>query len=74
MENELGDLIFSIVNVARLYEIDPESALERTNQKFIRRFNYLEEQTLMKGKSLHSMSLAEMDYYWEEAKIGEKKG
>jgi len=74
MENELGDLIFSIVNVARLYDIDPESALERTNQKFIRRFNYLEEQTLLKGKSLHSMSLAEMDYYWEEAKIGEKKG
>jgi len=74
MENELGDLIFSLVNVARLYEIDPESALERTNQKFIRRFNYLEEQTLMKGKSLHSMSLAEMDHYWEEAKAGENKG
>ena len=73
MENELGDLIFSIVNVARLYEIDPESALERTNQKFIRRFNYLEEQTLMKGKSLHSMSLEEMDHYWEEAKTSEKK-
>jgi len=73
MENELGDLIFSIVNVARLYEIDPESALERTNQKFIRRFNYLEEQTLMKGKSLHSMSLAEMDHYWEEAKTSEKE-
>jgi len=73
MENELGDLIFSIVNVARLYQIDPESALERTNQKFIRRFNYLEEQTLMKGKSLHSMSLAEMDHYWEEAKTSEKE-
>jgi len=69
----LGDLIFSIVNVARLYQIDPESALERTNQKFIRRFNYLEEQTLMKGKSLHSMSLAEMDHYWEEAKTSEKE-
>ena len=74
MENELGDLIFSIVNVARLYEIDPESALERTNQKFIRRFNYLEEQTLLKGKSLHSMSLTEMDHYWDEAKMEEKKG
>lgn len=72
MERELGDLIFSIVNAARLYEIDPESALERTNQKFISRFNYLEEQTLLKGKSLHKMSLAEMDYYWEEAKKGEK--
>ena len=72
MENELGDLIFSIVNVARLYDIDPESALERTNQKFIRRFNYLEEQTLLKGRSLHTMSLAEMDFFWEEAKKGEK--
>jgi len=73
MENELGDLIFSIVNVARLYDIDPESALERTNQKFIRRFNYLEEQTLLKGRSLHSMSLAEMDFFWDEAKEIEKR-
>ena len=68
MEKEFGDFIFSIVNAARLYEIDPESALERTNQKFIRRFNYLEEQTLMKGRSLHQMSLAEMDMFWNEAK------
>jgi len=73
MENEMGDLIFSIVNAARLYDIDPESALERTNQKFIRRFNHLEEQTLLKGKSLHKMSLEEMDFYWEEAKKNEKK-
>ena len=72
MEHELGDLIFSIVNAARLYDLDPESALERTNQKFIRRFNHLEEQTLLKGKSLHAMSLSEMDFYWEEAKKGEK--
>ncbi len=71
MEHELGDLIFSVVNAARLYDIDPESALERTNQKFIRRFNYLEEQTLLKGKSLHLMSLQEMDFYWEEAKKNE---
>ena len=71
MEHELGDLIFSVVNAARLYDIDPESALERTNQKFIRRFNYLEEQTLLKGKSLHLMSLQEMDFYWEEAKKSE---
>jgi XTP/dITP diphosphohydrolase len=56
-----------------MYNIDPESALERTNQKFIRRFNYLEEQTLLKGQSLHEMSLAEMDVYWEEAKKGEKR-
>jgi XTP/dITP diphosphohydrolase len=73
MEAELGDLLFSIVNAARLYELDPENALERTNQKFIRRFNYLEEQTLLKGKSLHNMSLAEMDVFWEEAKRIEKQ-
>lgn len=68
MEKEFGDLIFSMVNVARLYGIDPESALERTNQKFIRRFNYLEEQTMLQGKSLQGMSLEEMDVYWNEAK------
>ena len=73
MENELGDLIFSIVNVARLYSIDPESALERTNQKFTRRFNYLEEHTLLKGKSLQEMTLEEMDVYWNEAKKFDKK-
>ena len=72
MEKELGDFIFSIINAARLYELDPESALERTNQKFIGRFNYLEEQTLLKGRSLHDMSLAEMDLYWNEAKLLEK--
>ena len=68
MEHEFGDLIFSIVNAARLYGIDPESALERTNQKFIRRFNYLEEKTLLKGKSLQEMTLEEMDVFWNEAK------
>jgi MazG family protein len=68
MEKEFGDLLFSLVNAARLYKIDPEAALERTNIKFIKRFNYLEEQTLMKGKSLHDMSLAEMDVIWEDAK------
>jgi len=73
MEHEMGDLIFSVVNVARLYGIDPESALERTNQKFIRRFNYLEEKTLLKGKSLHGMTLEEMDVYWNEAKLLERK-
>ena len=72
MEDEFGDLIFSIVNAARLYGIDPESALERTNQKFIRRFNYLEENTLLKGKSLHDMTLEEMDVLWNEAKKLEK--
>jgi len=73
MEHELGDLMFSIVNVARLYAIDPESALERTNQKFIRRFNYLEENTMLKGRSLHDMTLEEMDIYWEAAKKEEKR-
>ncbi len=72
MENEFGDVLFSIVNMARLYGIDPESALERTNQKFIRRFNYLEEKTLLKGKSLQGMTLEEMDVYWNEAKRLEK--
>jgi XTP/dITP diphosphohydrolase len=68
MEKEFGDLLFSMVNAARLYKIDPESALERTNIKFMKRFNYLEEQTLMKGRSMHDMTLAEMDVIWEEAK------
>jgi XTP/dITP diphosphohydrolase len=68
MEKEFGDLLFSLVNAARLYNIDPDAALERTNRKFIKRFNYLEENTLMQGKSLHEMSLDEMDVIWEEAK------
>lgn len=68
MEAEFGDLLFSLVNAARLYNIDPETALERTNKKFIKRFNYLESQTLKKGKSLKEMSLDEMNVYWEEAK------
>ncbi len=68
IEAEFGDLFFAMVNAARLYDIDPEAALERTNLKFTKRFNYLESQTLMKGKNLHDMSLAEMDIYWDEAK------
>ncbi len=68
MEAEFGDLFFALVNAARLYDIDPEAALERTNLKFIKRFNYLENKTLLKGKDLHKMSLAEMDEIWEEAK------
>ncbi|GET25249.1 nucleoside triphosphate pyrophosphohydrolase [Prolixibacter sp. NT017] len=73
LEEEFGDLLFSLVNAARLYDIDPETALERTNRKFIRRFNYLEEKTLGNGRSLHDMSLEEMDHYWEEAKKLDKK-
>lgn len=68
MEAEFGDLFFAMVNAARLYGIDPEAALERTNIKFMKRFNHLESETLMKGKNLHEMSLAEMDVIWEEAK------
>jgi MazG family protein len=68
IEAEFGDLFFAMVNAARLYGVDPEAALERTNLKFIKRFNYLESKTLLKGKNLHNMSLAEMDKIWEEAK------
>ena len=74
MEEEFGDLMFSMVNAARLYKINPENALEKCNQKFIRRFNYVEEQTLMKGKDLKDMSLEEMDRYWNEAKEKEREG
>ena len=68
MENEFGDLFFSMINAARLYGVNPEIALARTNAKFIQRFNYLEEKTLIQGKSLHDMSLDEMDVIWNEAK------
>ena len=67
-EAEFGDLLFSIINAGRLYGINPENALERTNQKFIRRFNYLEENTLKQGRDLKEMSLEEMDAIWNEAK------
>ena len=70
-EAEFGDVMFSLINAARLYKINPDNALERTNQKFIRRFNYLEEHTIKEGKNLKEMSLAEMDAIWDEAK---KKG
>jgi XTP/dITP diphosphohydrolase len=68
IESELGDVIFSLINASRLYGIDPEAALEKTNRKFIKRFNYLEHETLKKGKSLHDMTLDEMNVIWEEAK------
>ncbi len=68
MEAEFGDLFFSLINAARLYGINPENALEQTNQKFIRRFNYLEAHTLQQGRDLKTMTLAEMDVLWEEAK------
>ncbi|WP_455498269.1 nucleoside triphosphate pyrophosphohydrolase [Coprobacter sp.] len=70
-EAEFGDLLFSIINAGRLYKINPENALERTNQKFIRRFNYLEQHTIQQGRNLKDMTLAEIDIIWNEAK---KKG
>jgi XTP/dITP diphosphohydrolase len=68
IESELGDVLFSVINASRLYGIDPEAALEKTNRKFIRRFNYLEKETIAKGRSLHDMSLDEMNEIWERAK------
>ena len=68
MEAEFGDMLFSVINAARLYGVNPENALERTNRKFIKRFNYLENNTLSKGIDLKKMSLAQMDKIWEEAK------
>ncbi len=67
-EGEFGDLLFSLVNYARFIDINPETALERTNKKFIKRFNYLEEEARKAGKNLKDMTLAEMDVYWEKAK------
>ncbi len=72
-EKEFGDLIFSIVNAARLYGVHPETALEKTNRKFIARFNYLEQEATKAGKKLKDMTLAEMDKYWNEAKKLEKE-
>lgn len=68
IEAEFGDLLFSVINACRLYNIHPEDALEKTNRKFIKRFSYLEEQTIKKGLDLREMSLEEMDVYWNEAK------
>jgi XTP/dITP diphosphohydrolase len=73
MEDELGDFLFSLINAARLYKINPDNALERTNQKFIRRFGYLEEHTIRQGRSLRDMTLAEMDEVWDKAKKLEPK-
>ena len=67
-EAEFGDILFSLINAARLYKINPDNALELTNQKFIKRFNYIEAQTLKKGKNLSELTLIEMDQIWNEAK------
>ena len=68
LEGEFGDLLFALVNACRLYGVDPESALERTNKKFIQRFNYMEERAAAKGHTLHEMSLGAMEELWQEAK------
>jgi XTP/dITP diphosphohydrolase len=73
MEAEFGDLFFSLINAARLYNINPDDALELTNRKFIRRFSYLEDKTIKQGKSLRDMSLDQMNEIWDEAKLKEKK-
>ncbi|MBQ9295936.1 MAG: nucleoside triphosphate pyrophosphohydrolase [Paludibacteraceae bacterium] len=73
MVNEFGDLLFSLINAARLYKIRPDNALEQTNLKFMRRFNYVEQKAREQGRALQDMSLAEMDALWDEAKQQEKK-
>lgn len=71
MEGEYGDLLFSLINAARLYKIDPEAALERTNRKFISRFNYVESAIAAEGRTLQDATLEEMDALWNEAKSRE---
>ncbi len=71
---ELGDFIFSVINAARLYHLNPDNALEQTNKKFIRRFNYVEQHSIRQGKPLTDMTLEEMDKLWEEAKDLERGG
>ncbi len=73
MEDEFGDVLFSLINYARFVGINPELALEKTNKKFLHRFQYLEEKTRSEGKSLQEMSLSEMESYWQEAKKHESK-
>lgn len=71
MEAEMGDIFFALINAARLYDISPENALERTNRKFIKRFNYLEQKVKESGRNIKDLTLAEMDQIWEEAKKSE---
>jgi XTP/dITP diphosphohydrolase len=68
VEDEFGDVLFSLINYARFVHVDPESALEKTNKKFIKRFQFLEEESSKDGKKLSEMTLLEMDKYWEQAK------
>lgn len=68
LTDEMGDLFFALINACRLYGIDPEAALERTNKKFIRRFNHMEQRAVEQGCTLHDMTLEKMEEYWQEAK------
>ena len=68
IEAEFGDMLFSIINAARLYKINPDNALERTNRKFIYRFNYMEKKVKEQGRALKDMTLEEMEEIWQEAK------
>ena len=70
---EFGDVMFSLINAARLYHINPDNALEQTNRKFIRRFNYLEQRVKEQGRNLKEMTLQEMDQFWDDAKASEQK-
>ena len=68
IEKEFGDVLFSLINYARFIKVDPESALERTNKKFMQRFQFLEKAAQKEGKKLADMTLAEMDVHWEKSK------
>ena len=72
LEGEFGDLFFALINACRLYGVDPEAALERTNKKFMYRFNCMEERAAAEGHTLHDMTLGEMEALWQEAKGNEK--
>lgn len=71
IEDEFGDLLFALINYSRFINVNPEDALERTNRKFIKRFQFIEEKVNEAGKSMHDMTLEELDVYWNEAKKGE---
>lgn len=68
IEEEFGDLLFSVINAARLYKVNPENALERTNRKFISRFNYIEQQAIASGRTIRELTLDEMEALWQQAK------
>jgi ATP diphosphatase len=73
LQEEIGDLLFAITNLARHLDVDPEQAIQQCNQKFLRRFQYIETQIFKQGKSLQTATLEELDAFWDEAKLSEKK-